>query len=555
MPRTVLLLLTAALCLAGDAEPAPAAAPEAQPAVAEPAPATTAPVAAPAPAPAAQPAPAWLGEAARAAAFPDAQWLSATAEERTTPERDRAKCLEMVATAAQNELARSVRVRVEAVTESKTVEITGASGSRFDSTFSDQSMAIVGVWLDLRRLETWFDEESGTAHAVCAVERRVLADSLRARAEAALGELSASADEAQAHETAGRANDAAIAWVRLLAAARGVGDDLILARGVAPAEADAALAARLAAVHTRAATAQARLAGRAIASADDLAWVLAQQLARGAGEAKPVAMVPAFTVRDSRLSSQFGRYAAQLLGNQLVKAGGWKVMRASAAGPARDAVAASGAEVVILGATWDGPEGVRVVVAAHTLADGRMVAAAEATLPKAGIAATGLATEPQNAAAALADQQAFRREEVIGGGMKLEVWTSKGDDAPVFTKGERVQIFARVDRPSYLRIVYHLADGRRALLLDNLFIDADKVNQVYLLPDEFEVDAPFGAETLQASAATKPFPKLGTRMEDGYPILLDGLDAANAKTRGLKKVDNSELRQAESRVVVTTVER
>ena len=91
-------------------------------------------------------------------------------------------------------------------------------------------------------------------------------------------------------------------------------------------------------------------------------------------------MVPPFTVRDSRLASQFGRQAAQLLSSQLAKAGDWKVMRASAAGPARDAAAASGAEVVVLGATWDLPDGLRVVVAAHALQDGRMLAAAEATL-------------------------------------------------------------------------------------------------------------------------------------------------------------------------------
>jgi len=497
--------------------------------------------------------PAWLGDAGRAAAFPEPRWLSASAEERTTPERDREKCLQIVATSAQNELARSVRVRVEAVTESKTVEVTGATGGRFDSSFSDQSMTIVGVWLDLRKLETWFDEESGTAHAVCAVERSVLADSLRGRAEAALTELAAAADEAQAHETAGRANDAAPAWSRVLAGARGIGDDLILARGLAATPADAALGTRLAAVQGRAAGAQARLASRAIATADDLAFVLAQQLARGAGEDKPVVLVPSFTVRDSRLSSQFGRYAAQALGVQLGRAG-WKVMRANVAGPAKDAATASGAEVVLLGATWDRPDGVRVVVAAHRLADGRMLAAAEATLPKAGVEATGLATAPQNAAAALADQQAFRTDEVIGGGMQLEVWTSKGDDAPVFVKGERVQIFARVDRPCHLRLVYHLADGRRALLLDDLYIDESKVNQVYQLPDEFEVSAPFGAETLQAISATVALPKLATRMEDGYPILTDGLIAANAKTRGLKKAQ-AEVKQAEMRVVVTTVEK
>ncbi len=498
--------------------------------------------------------PAWIGESGRAATFPEPRWLSATAEERVSAERDKAKCLEIVGTSAQNELARSIRVRVEAVTESKTVEITGATGSRFDASFSDQSTTIVGVWLDLRKLETWFDEEAGVAYAVCAVERSVLADALRARAEAALSELAASSDEAQAHEAAGRPNEAAPAWSRVLAAARGVGDDLILAGGLAPGPNEAPLAIRLTGVHTRAAAAQARLSGRAIATVDDLAWVLASQLARGAGEAKPVVMVPSFTVRDSRLSSQFGRYAAQLLGNQLVKAGAWKVMRASAAGPARDAATASGAEVVVLGATWDLPGGVRVVVAAHDLKDGRMLAAAEATLPKAGVEAAGLATAPQNAAAALADQQAFRTDEVIGGGMQLEVWTSKGDDAPVFTKGERVQIFARADRPCYLRLIYHLADGRRALLLDNFYIDEAKVNQVYQLPDEFEVSAPFGAETLQAIAATAQLPRLPTRTEDGYPILSDGVVAANARTRGLRKA-NSEVRQAEARVVVTTVER
>ena len=498
--------------------------------------------------------PAWVGAAGRAAAFPEATWLCAVAEERTSDERDPAKCLEIAGTSAQNELARSIRVRVEAVTESKTVEITGSSSAHFESSFSDQSLTVAGVSLDLRKLETWFDEESGYAHAVCAVERSVLAESLRARAEAALGEVSASADEAQAQETAGRSNDAAPAWSRILASVRTIGEDLILARGIAPTAADTALSARLASVHQRAATAQARLAGRPITTIDDLAWMLATQLARTTGDQPPVVVVPSFTVRDARLSSQFGRYLSQLLAGQLVKSAGWKVMRASAAGPARDAAAASGAEVVVLGATWDLPDGVRVVVAAHRLDDGRMIAAAEATLPTAGVRATGLAVAPQNAAAALADQQAFRTDEVIGGGMQLQVWTSKGDDAPVFVSGERVQIFARVDRPCHLRLVYHLADGRRALLLDDLYIDESKVNQVYQLPDEFEVSAPFGAETLQASASTAAFAKLGTRSEDGYAILSEDLLTANSKTRGLKKATAAVL-QAEARVVVTTVER
>lgn len=501
--------------------------------------------------------PAWIDDAGRAAAFPEPRWLSATAEEHVAPGRDRAKCLEIVAASAQAELARSIRVRIEAVAESRALEITGSTGGRFESSFSDQSRSVAGVWLDQRRLETWFDPQAGRAYAVCAIERQVLADGLRARAELALSELAASADQAQALADGGRANPAAQVWSGVLAGVRAISDDLVLAAGMAPAIADAALADHLARQHRRAAEALARLAGRPITSVDDLVWTLTQQLVRGAGEAKPKVLVPAFTVRESRLSSPFGRFAAQALAGQLGTAAGWTVLRLGSTDPVRAAAAACGAEAVVLGAIWEQPDGVRVAVAAHRLKDGGMLAAAEAVLPMAGVTATGLALAPQNAAAALADQQAFRTDEVISGGMRLEVWTSKGDDAPVFVKGERVQIFVRVDRPAYLRLAYHLADGRRALLVDNRYLDESKVNKVYQLPDEFVVDAPFGAETLQGNASTRPFQPLATRLEDGYPIITIPLAVANALTRGLKKAvpTRAEDLAAETRVVVTTVEK
>jgi hypothetical protein len=93
------------------------------------------------------------------------------------------------------------------------------------------------------------------------------------------------------------------------------------------------------------------------------------------------------------------------------------------------------------------------------------------------------------------------------------------------------------------------------MLVDDLYIDEAKANQVYELPDEFVVSAPFGAETIQANVSTAAFPKLAVREEDGYPILAEELAAANIKTRGLKKKQDVEVRQAEARVVVTTIER
>lgn len=496
--------------------------------------------------------PPWLRDVR--AVFPEPRWLVASGEERATPEREPAEALRLAAESAQNELARSIRVRVEAVTETRTLEIAGGSGSRFEQSFSDRSTTRTGVWLDLRRLETWYDAAADTAHAVCAVERPVVAEGLRARAAAALQEAEAVALEAEALEAAGRANEAVPRWAEAATVLAAVGEELLLARGLHPDAADEALLARLRGLRERAAAAQARLAGRRIASIDDLVFVLSAQLSRAlAPTARPALLVPAATVRDSRMSSPFGRFLAQALAAQLAR-DGWTVLLAQPAGPQREVVRASGAEAVLLLATWDNPDGVRVMAALHRVEDGRVLAAAEAQLPAAGLAATGLSALPQNAGAALADQQLFRRDEVLDQGLSLEVWTSKGDDAPVFVAGERVQIFVRVDRPCHLRLVYHLADGRRALLVDDLWLDDSKVNRAYRLPDEFEVDAPFGAEVLQAFAATEPFPKLATRLEDGYPIIVESLAQANTRTRGLKKA-KPEARFAETRLTLTTLPR
>ncbi|MDW8373358.1 MAG: DUF4384 domain-containing protein [Planctomycetota bacterium] len=477
-----------------------------------------------------------------------------TGEERASAEREPALAVRLAAESAQNELARSIRVRVEAVTETRTLEITGGTAARFEQSFSDRSATSTAVSLDLRRLETWYDPTSETAYAVCAVERPVVAESLRARSEAALQEAAALTQEAQALEGAGRSNEALPRWAQALVELGRIGEDLLLARGLHPDPRDQELWQRLRELRETAAAGQARLAGRSVTSVDDAVFVVVSQLSRAvAADARPAILVPAATVRDSRMSSPFGRFLAQALAHQLTREG-WTVLRAELAGPVREAARASGAQAVLLTSTWDNPQGVRIATGLHRLDDGRLLAAAETALPAAGLAATGLSALPQNAGEALADQQQFRREEVLDQDLRLEVWTSKGDDAPVFLAGERVQIFVRVDRPCHLRLIYHLADGRRALLVDDLWLDDSKVNRVYCLPDEFEVDAPFGAEVLQAFASTEPLPRLVTRMQDGYPIISESLASANNKTRGLKKA-KPKARFAEVRMTLTTMPR
>ena len=500
-------------------------------------------------------APAWLTDAGRATALPAGTWLVCVSQEAVVPERNREKCLEIVTAAAQAELVRSIRVRIEAESESRQSETTLATSSRFESHFANRSRTRSDLTLDGRRLETWFDARSGTAYALSAIERTAVAEQARERAAAVLTTVKSAADAAKAAETDHPA-DALAQWSQVLTQSQAAESDLSLALIFGRNDpVTAEVATRAQAIHTRAGEALARLAERPVTTVDDLAFVLAAQLGRAAGTVKPKVLIPPCTVASSRLSSPLGRYLGQALATQVPAASGWPVVTATASGPARDVAAAAGAEAVVLGATWERPEGVRVLVSVHDLKDGRLLASAESTLPAAALTKSGLSAAPQNVAAALADQQQFRRDEVVGGALRLELWTSKGDDAPVFQKGEIARIFVRVDRPTHLRVVDHLSDGRRVLLVDDLYLDESKVNLVYQIPGEFEVSAPFGAETIQANASTFAFPRLETKTEDGYQFITESLATANAKTRGFKKIDPATKPElAEARVVVTTVD-
>ena len=116
-----------------------------------------------------------------------------------------------------------------------------------------------------------------------------------------------------------------------------------------------------------------------------------------------------------------------------------------------------------------------------------------------------------------------------------------------------MQAYVRVNMPSYIRFIYHLADGERTLLLDNYYIDESKVNMVYQIPEEFVCAAPFGAEFLQAFARTEAFEPLKTTGVDGYDMIDENLNEFLPRMRGFKKL-KKEVQQAENMVVITTME-
>ena len=292
-----------------------------------------------------------------------------------------------------------------------------------------------------------------------------------------------------------------------------------------------------------------KLVERPLTSLDDAAWRLLYTLKPQTGsDVKRVTVLP-FMYQETRFSSPFARYMAKLMEGQMQEVASWE--SAEITNQTDDKVQEP---VILTGSYWEQPAGLKILAVLKRVSDGIVLAGTVTIIPKSIIDESKLDLKPQNFKEALNDQRQFRKEEVIGGGLMVDVWTDKGQYNTVFTKGERTHIYIRVNMPCYVRFLHHLANKQRTLLMDNYFIDDSKVNLVYQFPQEFEVDAPYGVEVIQVSVQTEKFDPIKTRNIDGYNILEDNLSKVLAQTRGFKRVNRSVLK-AEVRLTVTTMEK
>ena len=214
--------------------------------------------------------------------------------------------------------------------------------------------------------------------------------------------------------------------------------------------------------------------------------------------------------------------------------------------------------ISITGTYWLRGEKMEILV---TLYDEKGVTfgSARMNFPLAFVANLGIAYKPQNFADAMSENKYFNKSEVVYGDLNIDFWTNKGEDNLIFQDGERMQMFVRVNTPSYVRFVYHLANGMRTPLIESYYIDQTKVNKVVEIAPEYEIEcaAPFGVEKLQIFASTESLPKLAvttTQIEgEEYIVLADDLKDFLAKSRGFVRKKPAQAKTAERVITITTV--
>lgn len=252
--------------------------------------------------------------------------------------------------------------------------------------------------------------------------------------------------------------------------------------------------------------------------------------------------VTPFLFESTSFSSEFGRYAADLLEPILVK----ELNRGSS-------------EIIFRGQYWDEGSKIRLIVIAINDA-GDKIAKADVLIPSSAKGNRDL--KPQNFDQAMIAMQEFAEGALSDGGINVDVWTNKGadEDALVFNEGDILQLYFRVNQPSFLQITYCLATGEKVLLEPSFYIGMDMVNRAVPLPYEFEVQAPFGVEQLIVTAfSVEPPPAITIPTDidgESYEVFKSVRDVVMS-SRGLKRSrkDTEEVRVGEAMLNMTMLPR
>ncbi len=505
--------------------------------------------------------PDWVTNQGRSAQFPDSRYLTGFGVAKIDKGGDKGQASQMASDYAKKNLIEKIRVSVSSNVVSKNEETEKKYSTYFSSAVqSTASMELQG--LDVRLYE---DDDAGLMYALATVGKEHVAstygkqvDDLRAQIQEHLGN-GKKFDQENQRAKALEEYLACYPIFRQLEEA----ETILLAtesnESKTMKELDGAVQTQQLSVE-QVRQAVNKLVQRPINTVDDLAWYLIYTLKGQADLQGKSVMVAPFTYQDTKMGSPFSRYFKQALEGKAVEVGQWNVVQQSSdfqpkiGNVAKEYAQASGASYVLTGTYWEIPEGVKFQAVLRSVADSKLVASVDQSVPATVISTANLALRPQNFKEAFADQKDFKSGEVVGSGLNLEAWTNKGVDNLIFTKGERMTVYVRVNLPCYVRFIYHLASGERTLLEDSYYIDDSKVNKVCQIPPggEFECDAPFGSEVLQVFARTEQFDPVPTVEKDGYKYLQEDLKKILYATRGFKAVKQQAM-QTEQRITITTM--
>jgi len=509
--------------------------------------------------------PDWVKSNGKSALYPEQLFLTGFSPTHLSGDNDKANCAQQAINNARGQLIQKIRVTLQ----TNVIGIKEESGKKFSEYFSFATQASSSLEIEGLQFDSFYDDDDEICYGFAFVKREVLIGSYNDKVKNLRKEIQSRLASGKHYEKQNNKTKAREEYLACYPLFQRLQEAQAIVTSARLSSAIESMFAELDTVVTedeisltKIREALERLVQKPIHNAEDFAWNIAYDLMEQLKITNASILVMPFIYRDTKMSSQFARYFKPILETKIFELAKWKIVQqASGIQPksndiAREFAVASGADYVLSGSYWEETGGIKFVVTLRNVDDGAITASVIASLDSSIVSDIPYSFKPENAVQALADQKVFSSGEVINGGLNLEVWTNKGNDNLVFTKGDTMQVYIRVNMPCYIRFIYHLADGKRALLLENHYIKEADVNRVYTNESlKFFCDAPFGGENLQVFARTEEkFEPVETVNIDGYDILKDDLKEFVPATRGFKKVKQNTM-QAETRLVITTMEK
>lgn len=415
---------------------------------------------------------------------------------QVTPDAQAARALQEARAQAQTHLAQSIRTQIinreiERVSEDET-DLTQSFQA-----FTERSTSIT---LPQTTEQTWFDEGQKTWFVLACVTRTSLHRFYKTKAQTAERELQRTYQRTVQMLQAKKKETALSNYFSGLTQVANYQELASIAAQTAPNGTNYAInpiwAARFGQVQTKI-EAYKPQANSLEEAALNLITLLGLQVKKNQMAASFSIQFLPMAFENTRLATAFSAYFKTLLEAKAIQVLGWQPRRLDANEKKTDLEK----QVQVSGQYFIEGENLRMLLFLNGEGS-RWMAAAETRLPVSLAAQTGQAFKPQDTA----QYTPLLTPHTANTGLLLEAWTNRGAAQVVLHSLETLKVIANVNRPAFLRLVYHFNDGRKALLLDNHYITERNANRPYEVPKTVVGQPPFGAEFIQVLASTEAFP-------------------------------------------------
>jgi len=259
-----------------------------------------------------------------------------------------------------------------------------------------------------------------------------------------------------------------------------------------------------------------------------MAWALRMQIPTTDKEVR----LANFVFQDSKTSSVFAAQLTQSLDAKLA-ASGFQVI----ATPILDFSQVKNT-IFVSGSYWIEGDSLRIITVVRDLDTRKTIAGCENKISQKWLINNGIAYQPDNYNNIIDDNKKLDNNPKKNTGLLLDLQTNHGIENPVYQEGDTLKIHIKTNKECFVRFVYHAADGKRLLLLDNHKIMATDINKWVEIQQYFECSAPLGAEKLQINAQSQPFKPLNVKVEDGFPFIADDLGVQLSNSRSFKPIND-----------------